>query len=246
MWTLLLLLLGTPAQAATPDAEALAARAAAVHESSCSGRFTGSVQSKAAAIGAVADVWQQLDDAWAADPQPYLLYWRGLFAQCLEDPAQARQDLSAFVATAGDDSAGMVKEARRRLRLLGGDAPRPSLVPTTTRLLVATGALTGGSLLSFGTLGGLAQQRIEAENNLGAAIHTTEQIDRLDRAARNLNGGATFAGTLGLTAGLAAFGTGVAALVSSSRAQASRAAPTPTFAVVPTAGGAAVVLGGAW
>ncbi len=117
----LTLLLATPLTAAgEPTADDLAVLAAEVHQQHCAEIYGGDIDLAAEGYSAVAPVWQQVNLAYDEGQHSFLLYWRGLLAQCLGQAEQAAADLQAFV-TAEEGTGNleaMVRDANRRLRWL--------------------------------------------------------------------------------------------------------------------------------
>jgi hypothetical protein len=124
---LVALLLVVPgfAAAADEDPAALALQARAAHEQHCAAANSGDAGLTAAALGPVSGTWVRLRNARTTEA-PYLLYWSGLLAQCLNQPVAAREDLEVFVGALQGDPAysTMVEDAERRLRQLGAERDR--------------------------------------------------------------------------------------------------------------------------
>jgi hypothetical protein len=112
-----------PALAQDPSMDA-ALHASEVNDSYCADLYSGKVDVAAGATVAVAEVWQQVSVVYEGTRAPYLLYWRGVLAQCLGRDDAAKADLEAFVRAPGGSSmfADMVRKANGRLRRLGGKA----------------------------------------------------------------------------------------------------------------------------
>jgi hypothetical protein len=109
-------------------ADEAAAAAYDVSQTHC-GEAAGASTEKAAGYYAqVTQVWQQTIAAYEATGASYLLYWRGVLEQCLNQTERAAQDLALFVALEGDrsDYAAQVKDAKNRLRRMGVKAPEPA------------------------------------------------------------------------------------------------------------------------
>jgi hypothetical protein len=123
----------SPALAQPDDEGDLAVRAADVHADHCGAMSGADMQAAVAGFQAVAGVWGELDTALRGSsvPQPYLLYWRGLLAQCMGRDEEASSDLQGFLHAADFLGAvdedrpgqlqGMVRDSRRRLRRMGVD-----------------------------------------------------------------------------------------------------------------------------
>lgn len=125
------------AAAQEPDADDLAVWAAEVHEAHCAAMQGTDVQAAVEGYQVVAGVWGELDAALKGSevPQPYLLYWRGLLAQCLDKEEEAATDLEGFLQAAAFLGAvdverkglldAMVRDSKRRLKRLGQGAKGP-------------------------------------------------------------------------------------------------------------------------
>jgi hypothetical protein len=107
-----------------PSQEELAVLANFVHQTHCADMQMGDVQVAAQGYQEVGRIWEQLDAAYSEGEEAYLLYWRGILAECLGQTEQAVEDLTTFT-TAYADSLGlalMVKDAHKRvLRIRSGD-----------------------------------------------------------------------------------------------------------------------------
>jgi hypothetical protein len=110
-----------PGQSAARTAESAALAAVAAHEAWCADVRSASDEAKAAdATAEVAAAWREVDVALEMSREPYLLYWRGLLAECLRHPDRALGSLREFVTAAGDDPSlgALVQDAERRIRRL--------------------------------------------------------------------------------------------------------------------------------
>lgn len=115
---LLILLLPSTARAGlTGDAAYAASNATSEH---CSEGW-GEHSTKAGALKVVLDALNQVQIAYQASPEPFLLYWRGTLYQCLGQYEDAITDLEAFVeAERGNPTyAQQVKAAELQLRRSG-------------------------------------------------------------------------------------------------------------------------------
>lgn len=118
------------AEAQELTADDLAVRAAEVHTEHCAAIHSTNPRSAEVGYAAVHEVWGELDESLRASevPQPYLLYWRGLLAACLDKDEQAASDLEGFVNAAEFLTAAapqregqlqsMVGDSKRRLKRL--------------------------------------------------------------------------------------------------------------------------------
>jgi len=106
---------------AQTEAFETALQADEANQEHCANQYTTRVDKAAAATVAVAEVWQQLDEVYERDRAPYLLFWRGVLAQCLGREDAARNDLQEFVESQENSSmfVALVRQARTRLRRLG-------------------------------------------------------------------------------------------------------------------------------
>jgi hypothetical protein len=95
-----------------------------INQEHCANLYTAQVNQAASATVAVAEAWQNVDEVYSETGAAYLLYWRGVLAQCLGREESAATDLSEFVESQGDSTmfASLVKQAKTRLRRLGGGA----------------------------------------------------------------------------------------------------------------------------
>ena len=109
-----------PAGAAAEDAQALALEASEVLQAHCADAGGLDIGAAADSIAIVGPVWAKLDAALTETRKVYLLYWRGVLAQCLDKEEMAIRDLEGFVAARASDPSyqGQVKDASRRLRIL--------------------------------------------------------------------------------------------------------------------------------
>lgn len=127
--TALVLAAPSLATALEPAAEA-AARANEVNQTYCGDAYSLDVTLAADSTMRVAETWSQVDHVYQDTSVPYLLFWRGVLAQCLGRPENAYEDLEAFIETQEQEGgyADLVRQAKVRLRRLGrkrqlGDGP---------------------------------------------------------------------------------------------------------------------------
>lgn len=164
-----------PAGAAGLDATTLAIRASIVQQDHCADIQSSGTEDRLVAAGyaEVVQVWTEIDAYLQETPEPFLLYWRGVLAQCLGQAERAERDLGGFLDAAefidavqagrGQHLAQMVSDAKRRLRRIqaaaGGrpiagtaaalDGPSPGVV-----MLASGGAVAmGGFVLHAGAYG---------------------------------------------------------------------------------------------
>ena len=98
--SLSLVLVSSAVSTARADDSADAAGLAySVHTEHCADVAAAATSTKTAQQTAiVTDAWSTLIEVYEATGRSYLLYWRGLLAQCLGQEERAGQDLQLFVA----------------------------------------------------------------------------------------------------------------------------------------------------
>jgi hypothetical protein len=123
------LLLAISARPAAADETAmLAARAWEVHQAQCAEVAAGSDAAAADSMVEVTEVWREIISTYEKTGASFLLYWRGVLAQCLGQPERAAEDLQLFVALEQLEEAFMpqVRDARTRLRRMGISTTEPT------------------------------------------------------------------------------------------------------------------------
>ncbi len=117
-----LLLAASPAAAeeapATADPAALAQEAHQVLSAHCAEAAGGAMTAAAESVAVVSNLWARISAAVESHPEGYLLYWRGVLAQCLSQEERALQDLQTFVEIRADSDAwpDLLVDARKRNR----------------------------------------------------------------------------------------------------------------------------------
>lgn len=238
-----------PAAVDRASAVDVAQEAQRVLEAHCAAAQADSASTLTGAVEKVAPAWGRVDRAYAADPQPWLLYWRGALGQCMNQPERAIEDLQGFAeAAAGDPTYdSLVADARRRVRLMTRKARPASSGP-------APGAVVGG-VLAGSAVPGLALGAWQSVkfNEFDGRYHSgdlrgDEYLDYEEEATRAgqaatvpwIAGGATAVGSIAAFVITAAQGAG-------GGGQASRGGtPLPVVGVAPTEGGAQWTLGVRW
>ena len=249
--TLLLLpLLLLPATGwAQGAAEEVAAKAQKVHEEYCAKVAGAGAEGDAArATVEVGEVWAAVADVHEATGATWLLYWRGLLAQCIGQEERAADALVKFLESdpTSEGLAAMARDARKRLGRLRPDYVVPKLKrsPPTPEQHRRRGQIAGGVVLALGAGGagvgsGFGFVHLSATHaTLTNARHTTAEVEGLlDQ------GDGQIAAGIGL-----ALGAGAA--VAASIAVLARAGTRPRVEVAvlaaPIAGGVALGLGGSW
>ena len=107
-----------------------AARANEVNQTYCGDAYSRDIELAADSMRRVAEAWSLVNEVYEETDAPYLLFWRGVLAQCLGRPEHAHEDLGSFVVSQNDSGsyADLVRQAKLRLRRLGrrqdlGDGP---------------------------------------------------------------------------------------------------------------------------
>jgi hypothetical protein len=232
--------------------ETLALEAAQVQSDHCADAYREDTTKAARSITAVGDVWARLSEQYEVSGESFLLYWRGVLAQCMDQEERGFRDLEAFVAESAESPlwAALVKDAMRRLRQLERKTARTRLVrrspPRATggppAGIVLGAALAAGSLAT----GIAAADRWRRAIGSGAALELDGQRgneilslkdDLRFQAGENEALATTVLGAV--SAGLGA-GAVVAFIISGATASSSHAAIAPPL-LLPTPGGAAVL-----
>lgn len=118
-------LVGASPALAQNEAFEVALEADGINQEHCADLYTSQVGQAATATLAVAEVWQRVDQVYNQTQAPYLLFWRGVLAQCLGRDEAALVDLEAFVEQQSESSmfSDLVRQAKTRLRRLSGGGP---------------------------------------------------------------------------------------------------------------------------
>ena len=238
--------------AAPASGESLALEAAQVQEKHCARAYGRDMTRALQSIAEVAGVWARVSEQYEKSGESYLLYWRGVLAQCMDQEEKGLIDLKAFVSRSGSSSlwAALVRDADRRIRQLerktgagGGRRSRP--LPGNPRLgagLALGISLAAGSAVSAAVAGvrwneALLQAQI---------IYDGEVPDLAD--SDPFKDGTTYSQE-GIALGIAAVAMGTGSLVSfivaASAGRDARAAHAPPL-VVPTSTGAVVTWEARW
>ena len=100
------------------DLTALAVESNGVLQQYCAELHGFDIDHMAKGYQEVGRVWETLNAAYKETSEPYLLYWRGLLAECLDHRDQARFDLETFIDAHGNTSGleSMLLDARRRVQ----------------------------------------------------------------------------------------------------------------------------------
>jgi len=177
--------LAQPQQAQGEDrAQALALEAHQVLADHCAQAAGGQTTKAAESVVVVSDVWYRVSTELEANNERYLLYWRGVLEQCLDQEEKALDDLTAFVEAPADSNLLMelVRDARKRIRRLQTNQSTANRVRTSPQTVVglglgfglAAGAATAGSLSGWHW-----GQAVERRNQLTAQVNTGQQIQEI-------------------------------------------------------------------
>ena len=123
------------AERALAQAAEVAIEALAIHDEHCARMAGDDRLEKTDALVAVAPVWKKVTESYQNTGASYLLYWSGVLALCLGQGDNASDDLIAFLAQEGENSEfiGLLRDARRRLRLLGRGKTTNRAIPRTPK-----------------------------------------------------------------------------------------------------------------
>ncbi len=144
------LLLAFPASALADPAIDAATLASSVNQEHCANIYGRKVETVAAASGTINEAWLQVSTVFEETTAPYLLFWRGVLAQCLGHQELAVKDLEAFVED--QDGLGLfadlVRQAKTRLTRLGargqvGQGVASTYIRNDDRLEVSIGYSLG-------------------------------------------------------------------------------------------------------
>jgi hypothetical protein len=144
-----------PAGSARAATEALSPEEAAILASDVQSEFCSDVsadepETQALAMEQAAPVYRQVSVAYRTHGNPFLLYWRGLLAECLMQAVQAREDYGLFIETNANDRsyAPQVRDARRRLARLSRGVTRSvaAVAPAGVGAGVVLAAAGGGAM----------------------------------------------------------------------------------------------------
>jgi hypothetical protein len=249
--TIAIVLLPTAARAQSA-AQDVAARASQVHAQYCAEVASTSDEGTAArGIVEVGEVWAEVAEVHAATGASWLLYWRGVLAQCIGQDERAAEALIGFVESSpeADGMNTMDRDARKRLSWLKPDYEPPQPVkpprtPPTPEERARAGRIAGGLVLALGAAGagagsGFGFLSLSGTHlTLTTATHSTANVEGL------LDQGD---GQMAVGIGLAA-GATVAAIASIATFVSAGKEPhvEAGLSAVPLDGGVALVLGGRW
>ena len=230
-------------------AEEVASQAQRTHEEHCAQAAGVRDESHAAlALAQVGTVWAEVARVHEATGATWLLYWRGLLAQCMGQNERAAEALVKFVESDPTSAglAAMARDARGRLRRLRPEyaPPKPSRPAPTPEERQRSSRAAGGVVLALGAAGagigsgvGFAQFST-TRSVLFTALHPPSESEALIAQG---DGQMAAGVALAVGAGVAAAAS-IAALLGSRRPREAGVALVPA----PVAGGVGLVVGGRW
>jgi hypothetical protein len=240
LWIALILgaMLAAPAHAEDavlpPDEAAM--KASQVQADHCADVLAADPETQAAAMQAASPVYGQVAAAYRVHGEGYLLFWRGLLAECLNNHEQAVADYKKFVHELESDStyAPQIADARRRLRRLLPESERRAYSAQAPMALPGAIVAASGGVLGAvgGVMTGTSWSSAELELDRNVFVGTNEEYQQ----ALAVNHGGF--GLLVGGASAAVVGT-IAALVASRNT-------SVAAVVVPTRDGVALAIGGSW
>ena len=230
-------------------AEQIAAKAQKTHEDHCAKAAGAGAESDAAlATAEVGAVWAEVALVHETTGATWLLYWRGLLAQCIGQNERAAEALEEFVESGAalDGMDAMVRDAEKRLRRLRPeyDAPERARRPPTPEQRRRAGQLAAGLVLAFGA-GGAGAGSAAGFSGLASTHSTLMSLTRSASAAEGLldQGDHQLAAGVGLAAGATVAAViSIASFVGAGRPSQVGVVLLPT----PIVGGMALSAGGRW
>lgn len=237
------------AAAAQGTAEAVASRAQRAHEEHCADAAGLASESDAAlALAEVSTVWAEVAQVHEASGATWLLYWRGLLAQCIGQDERAAEALVAFVESdpTAEGLAAMARDARSRLKRLRPDyaPPKPARSEPSPEDRQRTGGVAGGIILALGAAGagvgsgaGFAQFSATRDALFASRRSGAEGEALIAQGDGQIAAGISLAGGAGV-----AVVASIAALAGAGRSD----EPAVSVLPVPVADGVVLVAGGRW
>jgi len=146
----------------------------------CSDAAADDVTAAAESVAAVGAVWARVSATLESTRKVYLLYWRGVLGQCLDQEAKALDDLTAFLGAREDSPmwSSLVDDAKRRVRQLERKLGRSAKTASP-----ATPAIVIGSALGVGAAGagGLSawqwSESQQVATEMANGVHIGQDID---------------------------------------------------------------------
>ncbi len=234
-----------------PSSEQLAIEAAQVQGEHCANAASRLDTSGARSISIVSDTWVRVSERYDQSGESYLLYWRGVLAQCMDKEDFALQDLENFISRSEGNAlwATLIKDATRRTRQLSRKTGRTTTTrsqapaPSSAVLGVVLGASLAGASAGCGIAGASWWSRSQEKADLIRAL-PQEQRQELIALEEYVDGNQAWRTSSVLT--VAAIGLGAGAMVSflvTARNGASATASVPPPVLIPTSTGAVLSWG---
>jgi hypothetical protein len=233
------------------SSEQLAVEASNVQNEHCadaaSNQETGGIRS----ISTVSDTWVRVSERYDQSGESYLLYWRGVLAQCMDQEDRALTDLKDFISRSEGNSlwATLIKDAKRRARQLGYKTAgaRQSGVADPEAARKVIGFVLGASLAAGSAGSGIAAATFwNTSQDKAAYLRQTERDNlTVPGAWPEYEQGQTAARNSSILT-VAAIGLGIGATVSFLVAAGTGASPTAGLlppVIVPTSSGAVLSWG---
>jgi hypothetical protein len=143
----------------------------------------------ATSVSKVAPAWAAVSEAYEAEGEAFLLYWRGVLAHCLDYQSKAASDLEDFVMrfSGSSENASQLRDARVRLRRLGVKVrirETPQIDPRAGAVPGVVLVTSAGVLAALTVAQGLRVRSIEDE--LESVFHLREAITELQLEGEGL------------------------------------------------------------
>ncbi|MBJ95756.1 MAG: hypothetical protein CMP23_14945 [Rickettsiales bacterium] len=144
------------------SSEQLAIEAANVQAEHCADAASVAGTGGLRSISIVSDTWVRVSERYDFSGESYLLYWRGVLAQCMDQEDRALVDLQEFVAGSEGNVLWitLVRDAERRIRRLGGTTETNNKRPSSPeQRLQALGIVLGASLAAGSVASAVGAER---------------------------------------------------------------------------------------
>jgi len=230
-----------------PESEALAIEAHQILTDHCAEVEGEDTTLAAQSVTVVSEVWARISAQLEKSGKDYLLYWRGVLGQCLNQDERALEDLTSFVEGLKDSElwASLVLDADNRMRRLERSAGQAGPTGDPQQVVgIILGASLSGAAIGSAIGSGLRWQ----ESQDMASLLYVQKTDFDDLQAQILEGN-TIARSSHALAGLAiGCGLGAAAsfvIAALAQDKGSVASFVPPL-LVPTRTGAVAVVRGQW
>ena len=234
----------TPAKAKV-SSEHLAVEASNVQNDHCADAASKADTGGLRSISTVSNTWVRVSERYDLSGESYLLYWRGVLAQCMDQEERALTDLKQFITRSEGNSlwAALIKDAQRRVRQLDyktGGGGRGGPIQATK----VFGFVLGASLAAASGGAGIAAASFWSQSQEHAVFLLDEERSGLKDLPEYEQGQVAARNSSAAT--VAAIGLGVVAVVSFVVAAGPGSSPTAALApplILPTTTGAVVSWG---